>query len=156
MIWVLLVIYQVKHFVCDYPLQGRFMLGKFLPYPKFILPLLAHSAVHAVATFMIAVCFKPVWVAALLGLLDGAIHFGVDRVKASPDILGRFKALSGTEYMALLEERNRISGIAPDGHVEIDKIDDKFKGNVYFWWALGADQMAHHLTHYMLIALILL
>jgi hypothetical protein len=25
MIWLLLVIYQIKHFVCDYPLQGKYM-----------------------------------------------------------------------------------------------------------------------------------
>ena len=29
MIYLLLVIYQIKHFLCDYPLQGKFMLGKF-------------------------------------------------------------------------------------------------------------------------------
>ena len=31
----------------------------------------------------------------------------------------------------------------------------KIKSNTYFWWALGWDQMMHHLTHYLLIYLML-
>lgn len=127
MIWLLLVIYQIKHFVCDYPLQGQFMLGKFKKYPEFILPLLAHSGVHGAATFAIAIWFKSPAVALALGLADMAIHFGVDRVKASPNLLGRFKALSGNEYVALLEERKSMLKIAPDGHYEIDKVDKSLK-----------------------------
>lgn len=135
MIYLLLVIYQLKHFIADYPLQNKFMLGKFLPYPKFILPLLSHGAVHAVFTFLIALYFKSWQVAALLGALDMAVHCTVDWVKANPSMGGRFKPLTKETYPTSTDE-------------------DK-KSNTYFWWALGADQMAHHLTHYVLIALIL-
>lgn len=98
MIFVLLVVYQLKHLICDYFLQGKYMLGKFQPYPKFILPLLAHASVHGMATFLIALCVKPkiaFWVA----LLDLVAHFVIDRVKASPNMLGRFKALDANNYV---------------------------------------------------------
>jgi Protein of unknown function (DUF3307) len=130
MIYLLLIIYQVKHFVCDYPLQGKYMLGKFKPFPDCLLPLAAHSSVHGVATLLIASIFKPkiaFWVA----LLDMVVHGVVDYVKANPNLGGRFKALTKDNYATA---------------TDADK-----KSNVYFWWALGADQMAHHLTHYIII-----
>lgn len=118
----LLVSFQIKHFACDYPLQGRFMLGKFKSGMEWVLPLAAHAVVHAVGTFLIALAST--WsprLALQLATVDYLVHFVVDRVKASPNLLGRWK---------------------PD--------------NKYFWWALGADQMAHHLTHYVLIVVIML
>jgi hypothetical protein len=99
------------------------MLGKF-KREGWIAPLSAHCAVHAAMTFAIALA--TVWsepgtwslvAPFLLAGLDFATHFAVDRLKASPDLGGRWK---------------------PD--------------RPQFWWALGADQMAHHLTHYGIIA----
>lgn len=121
----LLVAFQVKHFLADYPLQGRWMLGKFKER-GWVAPLFCHAGVHALMTALIAnyvvVHIVPgdqgllaVWV----GLLDWFVHFVVDRVKASPRMLGRWK---------------------PDQR--------------QFWWALGGDQMAHHLTHYAIIWLL--
>ena len=135
MLWILLVTYQIKHFLADYPLQGKFMLGKFAKFPDFILPLLAHAGVHAAFTFAIAICLKPAKVAIVLALLDAAIHFTVDRIKASPDLLGRFKPLTKETYIAAVQANDQAA----------------IKGNTFFWWALGWDQMMHHLTHYLII-----
>lgn len=143
MIWLLLVLYQIKHFVCDYPLQGKYMLGKFKSGNEWILPLLAHSAVHGVATLLIASLIKPkiaFWVA----LFDTVIHFTMDRIKASPNLLGRFKALSGAEYMKIQSYQAPGADIHPE---DVAKI----QSNTYFWWALGLDQGVHHLTHYVII-----
>lgn len=168
MIFLLLIVYQIKHFLCDYPLQGKYMLGKFKPYPAFIMPLLAHSAVHGVATFGIAVMFKSWKMSLFLGLLDMGIHFLVDRIKASPSMLGRFKALDKNGYMSAYnmsigltmvggKPLKEVHGQMDDGaikeYVEIGKKD--LRSNTYFWWALGADQMAHHLTHYLIIWMLL-
>jgi hypothetical protein len=160
MIFELLLIYQVKHFLCDYPLQGQYMLGKFAPWPKFLLPLLSHSAIHGLATWFIAVTIKPE-LAIPLALMDMGVHFVVDRIKASPNLLGRFKALSGNEYKALASDRNALeeakenfeigSQVTMAYSAGIRDIDRKLKSNTYFWWSLGADQMAHHLTHYAII-----
>lgn len=145
MIFVLLVLYQIKHFVCDYPLQGKYMLGKFKPFPQCVLPLLAHATVHGVATFGIALFFKPER-ALTLALFDMVVHGLTDYVKANPSLGGRWSALSKNEMKSILsyvptlgEERVKV------------KYGSILKGNVYFWWALGADQMVHHLTHYIII-----
>lgn len=145
MIYLLLLIYQIKHFVCDYPLQGRYMLGKFKSFPDFILPLTAHAGVHGVATFFIASIFKPK-IAFWMALLDMVVHGVVDYIKANPKLGGRWAALSKSEMGNIL---SYLPTLGEEGVRE--KFGDQLKGNTYFWWALGADQMAHHLTHYIII-----
>ena len=114
--------FQVKHFLCDYIFQGKYMLGKFKPYPEYILPLVAHSAVQAGGTFLLALLFHLMFhltltkVVFLVTATDFVTHFIIDRIKASPKLLGRFK---------------------PD--------------QPYFWWALGWDQMCHHLVNIILV-----
>lgn len=127
------------------------MLGKFKPWPECLLPLLSHGLAHGVFTFLIALYFKDWQVAALLGALDMLIHSGVDYVKANPSIGGRFAALSKNEMKNIL---SYIPTLGKEGVEE--KFGAELKSNTFFWWALGADQLAHHLTHYLLIWLILL
>ena len=117
-ILILLVVFQIKHFICDYPLQIQYMLGK-MNKTGWFFPLLSHSAVHAFGTFVI-VSFYSIYLAIYLALIDLVLHFIVDRLKASQKIGGRFK---------------------PD--------------QPYFWWALGADQMTHHIINYVFIYIIL-
>jgi len=114
MFFILAVLYQFKHFLADYILQGEYMLGKFKPGREFVLPLLAHVGVHAgmtlfIAMFVSALADVPVamrqwcW---LIALFDAAVHFVMDRVKASPKLMGRWKPLSGPEW--LKAEANRV------------------------------------------------
>jgi len=113
-IFVLLVIYQIKHFLCDYPFQVPYMLQKMNKDDGWVLPLASHAAVHALFTLIIVLAVNAnLW---WLAIVDFVVHFTMDRIKASPDLLNRFK------------------------------LDDK-----RFWWALGFDQMVHHLTHYAII-----
>lgn len=119
-IFTLLVLFQLKHFVCDYPLQTQYMLSK-MQATGWKLPLAAHAAVHSLATYIITMYFVGPFTAILFALADFIIHFTVDRIKASPKLGGRWNPTQP-----------------------------------YFWWALGADQMAHHLTHYLFIAIIVL
>lgn len=113
-IFTLLILYQFKHFIADFPLQGKYMLGKFNDGWSWVLPLIAHCSVHAALTLIISLYIDPKfwWLAAL----DFVLHFTMDRIKAWKKLLGRFK---------------------PDQQ--------------YFWWSLGFDQMFHHLTHYLII-----
>lgn len=117
-IFALLVAFQIKHFVCDFPLQTPYTLGK-TKATGWIKPLLAHAGIHASATFLITVMFS-IKLAVILALADLVIHFTVDRIKASPSLGGRFNP-----------------------------------SQPYFWWALGADQMAHHITHNVFILTII-
>ena len=130
-IFTLLIAFQFKHWVCDYPLQTEYMLGKF-KRKGWALPLTNHAVVHMSGTCTIVLGFLAYlmvtrqlgdnglgwliqnWI--LFCAFDFTLHFIVDRLKAHPDLGGRFK---------------------PD--------------NKYFWWALGLDQMLQHLTHYVII-----
>ena len=115
-IFLLLVAFQAKHFLSDYPLQTQYMLKK-SNSKDWVHPLFSHAAVHGFITLLICYFFSgDISLSASLMFMDLFIHFTVDRIKASPNYLGRFKAY-----------------------------------NKYFWWSLGADQMAHHLTHYAII-----
>jgi hypothetical protein len=138
------------------------MLGKFKGGTEWILPLASHSAVHAVFTYLICLFFLPWGIAIQLAALDFGIHFIVDRIKASPYMLGRFESLSKRDFIehsetvALLEEASVENSQAKDIlREELDRWGKRLKSNKYFWWALGADQTAHHLTHYFIIYKIL-
>ncbi len=163
MVWVLLIVMQLKHFIADYPLQNEWMLGKFklIGWEKH---LAAHCAVHLVFTFIIAMCFGASAVLALkLGLLDFTIHFIMDRIKASPIMLGRFEALSKDQYKGLVESKTlAMSGISyPNKDLSdeskriVKEIDNKFKSNKMFWYSLGLDQMVHHLTDLLIVYILI-
>ena len=86
-IFLLLVIYQVKHFLCDYPLQTQWMLEK-AKETGWVMPMFAHALVHSLSTMMIVAVFNiNLW---WLAVVDFVIHFTMDRTKASPSMLNRF------------------------------------------------------------------
>ena len=148
LVFVLLLVYQVKHFLADFPLQTPYMLKKFLPGWEFVKPLAAHAAVHSVFTLVICLAVHPSkwW----LALVDFGAHFIVDRIKASPQLLGRFRALSAGEYRAVQSMANYEG---KNGELLLAKKLglEKLRSNTYFWLALGGDQFAHHVTHYFII-----
>lgn len=97
-LWLLLIAFQAKHFLCDFPWQTSWMLGKGKPWPQFLLPLGLHAGVHAASTFAIATVYL-----GEKGLLEGAmqvpfgflladfaLHAIIDRIKASPFLGGRW------------------------------------------------------------------
>ena len=116
-LFILLILFQLKHFICDYPLQTQYMLGK-MQAVGWIKPLAAHAVTHSVGTGLIALIFAPYLTLPLI-IADFVLHFIVDRIKASPNLGGKFNPTQS-----------------------------------YFWWALGADQMAHHLINYVFIFII--
>jgi hypothetical protein len=90
-----LIAFQVKHFICDYPLQNQYMLGKFKPFPQFVKPLLAHAGVHGFMTFvtLLFLFFSnlPGKFILTLAVADFLIHATVDLIKANKHLLGRWK-----------------------------------------------------------------
>lgn len=101
MIFTLLIVFQLKHFICDYPLQvySKYMLGKFKQFPECVPPLTMHAGIQAVATFLIAMIFAPTywW----FGLVDFVAHFCIDRLKADKRLLGRWNHTSGHFWSAI-------------------------------------------------------
>lgn len=89
--FILLLIFQLKHFLADYPLQTKSMLGKF-NQNGWVKPLSKHCAVHAFFTaFIVAVFTANIMLVVTLALFDFVVHFCMDRIKASPNIGGRWK-----------------------------------------------------------------
>jgi len=95
--FILLVIYQVKHLLCDFPLQRGYMLNKIRPGWDFIPPLSAHCLVHSVFTLSIALAVNPsVWLQLLV--IDFVTHFIMDRLKAGPKYMGRYRDKTKASY----------------------------------------------------------
>jgi len=132
-VFALLLAFQVKHFLADYPLQSpAFFLGKFRRGWDFLPALAAHALIHATLTSWIAaVAGASLGRCLLLGAFDAVVHGTMDRIKAGPRYMGRWKPLTATEYPASTPAQKL--------------------GNKLFWNALGFDQMVHHLTHYAVI-----
>jgi len=128
----LFVIFQIKHFLADYVWQGSYMFGKFKSGPAYILPLLAHVSVHGALTTLIVWAFtNNIWYSVYSAVFDMTIHFLMDRIKASPNLMGRWKANT-------------------NGYTDKERRDNRL-----FWVCLGFDQMIHHLTDYVIIYFII-
>lgn len=139
-VFFLLVLFEVKHFLSDYVFQTRYMLGKFKPGWDFFPHLLAHAAGGGLCTFCILVWLTPdLW---WLAFVDTASHFLIDRMKAGPRYLGRFKALSANEMGVIMSYKETCG---------LKKFRSQLRGNTLFWWSLGLDQMLHRLVHYYII-----
>ena len=150
-IFALLVFFQFKHLVADYFLQGKWMIQKFKPDWGFFLPLLAHAGVHALFTLGVCLFVAPnLW---WLAVVDLVAHFIMDRIKAGPKYLGRFKALSGAEYMKTVENEHwaKLSDSTQNNREMLRAINKKRRHNVYFWWALGFDGFIHNLTYLYIV-----
>jgi hypothetical protein len=132
-LFALLLAFQVKHFLADYPLQSpAFFLGKFRRGWDFLPALVAHALIHGGLTSMIcAVAGAPFGRCLLLGAFDTLVHGTMDRIKAGHRYMGRWKPLTASEYPTATPAQKL--------------------GNKLFWNALGFDQMVHHLTHYAVI-----
>lgn len=96
LIFGLLLAFQVKHFIADFPLQREYMLRKTLPGWSFLVPLTVHCSVHALGTLVIVLFIDPT--KAWLAVLDFVVHFVMDRIKASPNYLGRFNDVAKPAY----------------------------------------------------------
>jgi hypothetical protein len=170
-VFLLLVAFQLKHLLADYFLQTPWMLGKFRER-GWVLPLAAHCGVHAGMTWAIAGYWcshvggrspdESFLLAVFLAALDFCAHFLMDRAKASPRLMGRWKALSAREMEELSWHEVRVREtwhVRPDGGLTDDGrlyVRECLRSNRNFWWALGFDQMFHHLTHYLVVWLLLI
>lgn len=111
---VVFTILEVKHFICDYPLQTDYQLRNkgIYGHPGGII----HSGLHAIATMTTFIVVTPtVALGAAIVIGEFLIHYHVDWGKAA--IMRR------TGYTSDQRE---------------------------FWWAIGGDQLLHHLTYILI------
>jgi hypothetical protein len=122
--WVtmaLCVLFEIKHYVCDYPLQKfpYMYKNKHLQWhPGGWL----HAGVHGLGTlsvFLLLSMFAhvPIMVLVMAPLLDTAIHHSIDHWKMNKCLDNKWGPLDSSEY----------------------------------WLILGQDQMWHKMTYYALI-----
>ncbi len=158
-VFILMFVFDLKHFLADYPLQNSYMLRKFGKEASvWVMPLVAHAGVHALMTMAILGVYSvlitfyelgtihPQRVIAL-GMVDFVIHFVMDRIKASPNMLGRFRSLSPKEM------QKAISGLRSKQQNVRFASRRNIKMNRNFWWSLGFDQMVHGMTNNLVILL---
>lgn len=128
-IFVLLIVFQVKHFVVDYVVQfSRPDSMKKFEADGWTFPLFKHANDHGMASaFIVSTVLYAVdtpWLPLILLSLwayafDLIVHFTMDRIKASPYMLGKHE----------------------------------FPSREYFF-SLAADQSVHHMTHYVIIMIL--
>lgn len=78
-ILILFILFHLKHFLCDFPLQTTYMLGKGKQGLQWILPLGTHCLVHVAFSMAIIVIFKPEYL--WLSWAEFCAHFLIDRIK---------------------------------------------------------------------------
>ena len=81
-LFLILIAFQAKHFLADYPLQLPYMYENKGKMHGWVRPLTDHAFVHASITIIIVMMVSP-HLALLLGAFDFATHFATDRWKAS-------------------------------------------------------------------------
>ena len=98
MIFALLIVFQFKHWLCDYIFQTNYMLKK-ANKVGWLLPLLSRSVVHAYFTFLIVLSINPdlLW----LSLVDLTTRFLIDKLKADKRMLGRFTITTKMFWVSL-------------------------------------------------------
>jgi hypothetical protein len=81
---LLLALFGIKHFICDFLLQYPYMLEQKGTYGA--AGGIAHATIHALGTLVVLVIVLP-WglsahiAALILGIIDGVIHYHIDWVK---------------------------------------------------------------------------
>ncbi|MCB0389823.1 MAG: DUF3307 domain-containing protein [Bdellovibrionales bacterium] len=97
LLFSLFAAFQIKHFLCDFPLQREFMIAKKGSENwDFFIPLLIHSSVHAFFSLaIILVVNSNLW---WLAIVDLIVHFIMDRIKSGRRYLGRFQDTTKAVY----------------------------------------------------------
>lgn len=96
LLFCLLIIFQLKHFLADFVLQNVWMLQKSRADWSFFMPLTLHCGIHAVLTLVITLFVNPsLW---WLAVVDFVVHFAMDRIKAGPKYLGRWNDVRTRSY----------------------------------------------------------
>ncbi len=85
-VFVLLVLFQFKHFIADYLLQFPYMYenkGIKGNWKQWVLPLVDHSGIHAILTLLIISAATTADIGVKAAAFDFATHFVIDRWKAT-------------------------------------------------------------------------
>lgn len=93
------ILFHMKHFFADFPLQTVYMLGKGKGGLAWVLPLSAHCAVHAALSLLIILFINPslFWITGL----EFLAHFAIDRCKVLYKLpTGQWEGADKGKYLA--------------------------------------------------------
>lgn len=99
-ILILFLLFTIKHFIVDFPLQGEFQWKNKGTYGH--LGGILHAGLHTFATFLILIFFLSFWYSLVLSLLDGLIHYHVDYLKMKINQITGWKSDKDPEFWWLL------------------------------------------------------
>lgn len=89
----LLILFEIKHFFCDWLFQTDWMVEGKGRRRGWIAPLAAHALSHGFWTGAIILAWsRDLTTAIICGIADTFAHFVIDRIKSSPNILGKYKS----------------------------------------------------------------
>lgn len=122
---LLFLLFEFKHFICDFLLQTKYMLGKFNDkFKDYWYPLYLHASINGCGAFLISIFISNndnnIKASILIFIIEIILHFIIDRIKASKKLLNRWD----------IKEKQ-------------------------FWWSLGFDQMLHRICYILYIFMIL-
>lgn len=97
---LLFLLFTIKHFVVDFPLQGEFQWKNKGTYGH--LGGILHALLHTVATFIILIFFVNIWWSFLFSILDGLIHYHIDFLKMKINQITGWRADKDPQFWWLL------------------------------------------------------
>lgn len=98
-ILLLVILFEIKHFICDGLLQTKYHLGKFNDkFKDYFLPLISHANINAVGAMAVVSLWYwitgggkvPILLLLEIYFLELILHFIIDRIKASKKLLNRW------------------------------------------------------------------
>ena len=130
-IFVLLLAFQIKQLLCDYPIQPEFLLKRF--QSSSVNGLLLYSFFHGFFTLAICLILTTASfpLAAGLALLDVGIDFVLGLTRSKSDLLARFRPLDLQEFTVASRKAKRQHRL--------------------YWIFFGIDQALHHMTHFSIV-----
>lgn len=90
---LLLTLLFIKHFLADFVFQTEWMVKGKSSQSDWLTPLLAHAAVHQALTTAILLLYVEPLLAVAIGVVEQWLHVTIDRIKASPDLGGRYNRI---------------------------------------------------------------
>lgn len=136
-VYIVIALFALKHFLASYPLQTSYTV-KGLSSSGWFVPMLARCGIQAGCTMLLTLGFWYKMGASFNGMLlvsvmaiDFVSHFLIDRMKVSPEFLGRFQVASPQELAQMqIDYTSKDPGVVVAAQAESDS-------NKYFWWADG-------------------
>lgn len=99
---LLMTLFLVKHFLADFPLQQHGSMKGSRVFTEWVPDLLLHCQVHVALTALIVLVMDlPDRLGAFVIGADFVLHFIIDRIKAHPDLGGRWKPNQKAFWVAL-------------------------------------------------------